>query len=238
MQQLAERSQANPRAVLARRPYKDSAYEQFILWTAMPPVERMKLGIKTQEEFCKENGINQCTPSEWKKRPEFYKRVEALRKEWALDRTSDVIYGIYSSAVKGNDRSQKLWLQYFCGFTEKTEQKMTHAVEVTVNDIRFLINRLPPDLKKKHYAHLWELLTDAAILDREQEIADARANQGADAVPRLTGRVPGEADTNAQNTRGQETYVLAPSYPQRLRGNLVGETQARHHQSAPWHGIS
>ena len=76
---------------------KESAYEQFILWSAMPPIERMKLGIQTQEEFAEKNFIAASTTTMWRKRPDFQKRVEDLRRHWAFDKTSDVIYGIFSS---------------------------------------------------------------------------------------------------------------------------------------------
>jgi hypothetical protein len=89
---------------------RQDIYEEFILWSAMPPTERSKLGIETQDQFVKSYGIGINTPTAWKKNRDYERRVTELRREWAFGKTSAVIEGIYKSAVRGNTQSQKLWL--------------------------------------------------------------------------------------------------------------------------------
>lgn len=144
-----------------REPKRIDIFEEFVLWSAMPPTERYKLGIETQEQFVEFYKIGINTPTAWKQRRGYEERVTALRKEWAFGKTSAVIEGIYRSALKGNPMSQKLWLQYFHGFSEKLQIAQASQVVITTNDIRFLIESLPEPMKSKHYMFLRELLDDS-----------------------------------------------------------------------------
>jgi hypothetical protein len=146
-----------------REPKRVDIYEEFVLWSAMPPTERIKLGIETQEQFVDFYKIGTNTPARWKRRPDYEPRVTALRREWAFGKTGAVIEGIYRSALKGNPFSQKLWLQYFHGFSEKQEVTVNHQGVVTVNDVISLIGALPKEQQEKHYAWVRELLLDASM---------------------------------------------------------------------------
>ena len=147
-----------------REPKRIDIYEEFVLWSAMPPSERMRLGIETQEEFVAFYKIGTNTPTRWKRRPDFELRVTALRREWAFGKTGAVIEGIYRSALKGNPFSQKLWLQYFLGFTERTETTTTNKVEVGVNDVRFIIDGLPEPECTKFHGYIREIVEFANMV--------------------------------------------------------------------------
>lgn len=213
----------------SRVPYKASVYEEFILWTAMPPKERDKLGIETQGEFTKHFKIGEGTPTAWKARPDFIARVTELRRQWAFDKTGNVIEGIYISALKGNPFSQKLWLQYFLGFTEKTEVENTNKVEVSINDIRHLINQLPEPLRFKHHANLRELLDDASAT------ANTRDAEDSSWTTRPADTLLGEADHVAQDIPSEPTDEVAESNTCGLCNRMVREVHTYHHQStARW----
>lgn len=156
-----------------REPNRVDVYTEFILWSAMPPSERMRLGIETQEQFVDFYKIGANTPARWKRRPDFEARVTTLRKEWAFGKTSAVIEGIYRSAVKGNPFSQKLWLQYFHDFSEK--QMVQHKImsTVSVDDVRFLVDVLPEPERAKCQGHLREII-DALALHRHNNPNDPR----------------------------------------------------------------
>jgi hypothetical protein len=148
-------------------------YEEFILWSAMPPTERIKLGIETQEQFSQFYKISINTPTAWKRRHGFEQRVTALRKEWAFSKTGAVIEGIYRSALKGNPHSQKLWLQYFHGFSEKVEVKQTPQIILTANDIRFIIEGMPEPQKSICWDHLRSIMDEAIMLRQKGLLIDA-----------------------------------------------------------------
>jgi hypothetical protein len=88
--------------------------------------------------------------------------------EWGKDRTSNVIAALYKAALKidGGARDRKLWLNYVEGwkpngssdknnnsFQTDTEPPLWHH-----NDIRFVIDGMPPDLKAKYYGYLEDII--------------------------------------------------------------------------------
>lgn len=159
-----------------RQPKRVDIYEEFVLWSSMPPSERFKLGIETQEQFVEFYKIGINTPTAWKRRPDFEARVTLLRREWAFSRTSAVIEGIYRAALKGNPFSQKLWLQYFHNFSEKQIVAVAPARVGGVNDVLALIEALPENRREKHYAWLREFIYDASIAKQKaQEDGDMSA---------------------------------------------------------------
>ena len=95
-----------------KNPDRVDVYTEFILWFAMPPAERAKLGIKNQGQFADYYKVSPNTLSRWKDRMDFETRVDKIQMMWGKEKTADVIQGIYRAAVKGNPMSQLLWLQY------------------------------------------------------------------------------------------------------------------------------
>ncbi len=144
-------------------------YEEFCIWSAMPPSERIKLGIETQEQFVEFYKIGINTPTAWKRRNDYRLRVTSLRTEWAFSKTSAVLESIYRTAIKGSAQSQKLWLQYIHGFGDKREIPDANKPSLHVDDLLFLIGMLPKELQEKHYDHMRELLDDSARHKHELE---------------------------------------------------------------------
>lgn len=211
------------------RPHKVDKYQEFILWFAMPTVERVKLGIDTMEAFAEHYSVNRTTLWRWKERPDFEPRVDHIQMQWGKEKTADVIQGIYRAAVKGNPMSQLLWLQYFKKFTPKTQVEHTAKIEIGVNDIRFLIEGLPTqELKDKHYGHLRELL-EAAQQARSDGLLEAgdRSEGPEDAVS-------DEADSDAQDVPGSDAYGIPKGYKASVRANMVWEVHSYHHQGTAW----
>ena len=184
-------------------PNKADIYREFILWTAMPHSEKVNLGLETQTAFVEFYKIGVNTPMRWKQRPDFEERVDKILKMWSIDKTPDVIHGIYRAAVKGNPMSQLLWLQYFKKFNPKSEVEHTHRIELGVNDIRRLIEALPDELKAKHHANLRELLDDAVAVRHDRGTEDVRWDER----PPLL--LQGETHNDAQDVPEQKANAVA-----------------------------
>ena len=150
---------------VAGQPYKFAVYDEFILWYAMPYDQKKQLGIESQGQFADYYKVEPHTLSRWKDRPDFESRVTDLRKKWAFEKTSDVLKGIYAAAIKGNPYSQSLWMNFVGLVKDKNDEdvKKESKAEVTLNDIRFIIRGLPPELQQKHYANLRDLLIEADL---------------------------------------------------------------------------
>lgn len=235
-------TQQNPSHIVAKpEPRIDlspmaTTYDEFVLWYAMPGHEKVKYGVETQEQFADMHGINRRTLTRWKNRTDFRKRIKELRDEWGKSRTSDIIAAIYKSAIKGNPLSQKLWLQYFEDFEEKSQQthKVEH-VEITANDIRFLIEALPEPMKTYHYANLRQLLDDSAahanarLIDEQTLLAHDELEESDRAEGPESG-VSGEADNHAPNVPNLTAYEVAAGHPRRLCCSVEREVSAYHHQ--------
>lgn len=206
---------------------KADVYREFILWTAMPYEEKKRLGLETQGSFCEHYNLNKSTPSRWKERPDFESRVDAILKMWSTDRTPEVVQAIYRAAVKGNPLSQKLWLQYFKGFTEKSEVTVK-KVEIGVNDIRFLIEAMPEPIRTKFYGYIREIIDTANALRNARQLDD-RPLEDKDTETAL----PRDADHDAQDASSKSANVVAKSNSRSIRTDMVGQTQSSHHKSTP-----
>ena len=212
-------------------PTKADVYFQFILWFAMPTMERVSLGVDNQRKFADFYKVDEMTLSRWKSRPDFDVRVNDLRMKWGKEKTSDVVMGIYRAAVKGNPMSQLLWLQYFEKFTPKTQVEHTAKVEIGVNDIRFLIEGLPTqELRDKHYGNLRELLEAAqqARVDGLLESGDRSIGSEED--------VQGEADINAQGISRTDANDISKGYPASVRAGVVWQVLSYHYQGTARRG--
>jgi len=213
-------------------PNKASVYEEFILWSAMPPMEQRRLGIETQEQFGEYYKVSGVTMWKWKQRTEFHQRRMKLVRDWAHDRTPGVIQSIYASCLKGNSDSQRIWLKYFEGWVEETKVDHTLKVEITQNDIRHLIEALPEKEKLECYGHLRQILDIATAVRNSGRLNDSTAgyNDAEDAV--FT-----EADNDAQDVSGSGANELAESYPHSIRADL-GDNSNRTAPASTYHNQS
>lgn len=211
---------------------KQLEYEEFVLWFALPPDAKIRMGIEFQNQFAEHYNVSGKTLTFWKDRPDFEKRVRELRRKWAFDKTGDVIYGIYKAAIKGNDKSQKLWMQVFEDFTEKQDVQHTLKVEVSVNDIRFLIEALPVTERQKHYDNLRDLLIAADKAKRSGEFEDSSRDYGSEA------EVQGQADNDASDVPDERTYEVPRRHSTSVREDMGDQTRwptptsSYHYQSA------
>lgn len=151
-----------------RQPHKEGIYDEFITWFSSPYILRRDTGILDQNAFSKRYGVSEDTLSRWKKRRDFDSRVTALRDEWGHEKTSDIMDAIYRSAVKGNAKSQRLWMQYFSGFDlKKIKEENAKQKYLTISEVHSLIEGLPGWLKKKYNDCMRDLAYDATLFIEE-----------------------------------------------------------------------
>ena len=213
-----------------RYPNKRSIYNEFILWTAMPHPEKVRLGIETQGQFSEQYKINEDTLTNWKKRPDFEQRVDAILKMWSTDKTPDVVHSIYRAAVKGNPMSQLLWLQYFKGFDpKKIEDPNKKKAVLGIGDIRHAIEQLPEQLKEKHYGYLRELAEDLSAVRNAMDPADKSWEEK---PPQITFD---EDDVTPQSVPSEEqagTMVMAICYQKCVSENIGRLVSENNYKSA------
>jgi hypothetical protein len=151
-----------------RKPHKASIYDAFIYWSAMSYPEKVQAKILDQNSFARLYKVDKVTLSRWKQRPEFEKLVDANRNKWAVSKTPDVLHALYKSAVKGNPKSQLLWLQYFKGFSGikkegKSKTKTPAPMVFAEKDMRHLISLLPKERQAKYHAIIMDLVREVEI---------------------------------------------------------------------------
>lgn len=210
-------------------PNKNSLYTEFILWTAMPYQEKIKLGMEWQQDFAAYYKVAESTLWRWKKREDFEKRVDAILKMWATDKTPDVIHSIYRSAVKGNPFSQQLWLGYFKGYNPKkgSEEKSSGKVEIGENDIRFIINGLPEPMRTKYNEYITEIIIGANEVKNARTIDDIGWDE-----QRPENYLSDETDSDAQDIPDQRANVVAFGYTERVCKNMERKVSENYHQSS------
>jgi len=207
---------------------KKQVFEEYILWLSLPETERIKTGIETQTDFSNKFKVGQQTLSVWNSDLFLQDRVRYIRNQWAFNKTGTVIQAIYRSAVKGNPLSQKLWMQVFEGFTEKTQQEQIKKVELGINDIRFLIDGLPTDLKEKCYEHL------RAIIEITSEARHTGAVETEYWEERPPQAIPGETDNDAQDIQVQRGYEMASGHQESVCEDMEWEISSCDNQSTSW----
>lgn len=221
---------------------KSNEFDDFVIWFALPGTQKKQMEIETLEQFANNNNVSIRTLIRWKQRPEFEVKVRDMRKRWAFDKTSDVIEAIHKSATRGNDKSQKLWFQLFEGFSERTENVQTQQVELSVNDLRFLIQAFPLDEQDKYYGYIRQIIDRAAIIGSEIERGEIPEHlayieaSATDSTEDVEGSVSDEADINAQHLQVERDDEISESHPFSLRSNMVRKISAYHHQSSSRRG--
>jgi hypothetical protein len=138
-----------------------------------------------------------------------------------------VIAGIYKSAVKGNDKSQKLWMQLFEGFTEKTEVAQTSKVEIGENDIRFIINGLPEPMRTKYNGYITEIIIGANEIKNARTVDDLGWNE-----PRPEDPVFIETDIDAQDVPDKGANEVACRHTERVCTDMEWTVSENNYQSA------
>lgn len=196
-------------------PNKRSLYTEFILWTAMPHAEKVRLAIESQKDFAEQNNVHESTLWRWKHRSDFEKRVDAILKMWSTDKTPAVIHSIYKSAIKGNPLSQQLWLGYFKGYNPRKIEEPKEKVEISENDFRYIVSILPEPYKTKFNGYITEIITTANSLRNARSGEDDGWNS-----PRPEDTILIEPDTDAQDIPSAGTNVVAQSYTRSASCNM------------------
>jgi len=112
---------------------KRAEYYEFVRFIATPRPFRE---LKTQLEFQVEYNVSHGTLANWKKDPNFWEDVQRAIKEWAKEKTPDVIAAIYGRIVqKGDPMAAKLWLQYIQDWAEKREETQIKEVGQNLAEI-------------------------------------------------------------------------------------------------------
>jgi len=112
-------------------PYKKAEYDEYIRFTALPRVLRDKeFGFHSDDAFIKHHKLSSYTLYEWRKDVDFWRQVNLLLNRWAKDKTPDVIWSLYRTAVqKGGAAEVMAWMKIVEDWREKTEVNMHEKLE-------------------------------------------------------------------------------------------------------------
>ena len=113
---------------------KKQEYREFIEWIGLPVAEREP---KEQKQFALKVGVGPQQLSGWKNEEGFWETVRIERLKWAQNKTSNVLLGLYGSALKGNPNAVKLFLEYAGEFVETLKIK-TDKSELSDKDKELL----------------------------------------------------------------------------------------------------
>jgi len=143
-------------------PYKEKAFEAFILWLSLPSVlkrppakasisefatsmgidDEEVLGlieIKTQKQFAERYEVNEDTLTAWKRTGQAQQAIEDLQR-WARPLTKNVLFGLYNQCIRGGQpQHYKLWYQIVAGWSEKLTLMQSQR---RIKSMRVLV--LPP----------------------------------------------------------------------------------------------
>lgn len=113
------------------RSLKLAEYYLFVKFIATPKHFR---DLKTQLEFQIQYNVAHSTLANWKKDPNFWEDVNRAIKEWAKEKTPDVIAAVYARIMKtGDSMAARLWLQYIQGWAEDNVDNRAGGQDFTGN---------------------------------------------------------------------------------------------------------
>jgi hypothetical protein len=163
---VAEKSQAET-FYTEPEVYLKEVYAEYIRWTILTKAERkLEDAPATQTAFAKKWNIHIDTTTDWAKRKDFEtRRSEAFRKKLAAD-VPEVMSDLRKRIKKyGQGMDVELYLAYAEGWDRKRVLKIEQPVQFGENDVRALIEKLPPDKQAKYYETIAKLLADARDAD-------------------------------------------------------------------------
>jgi len=96
-------------------------YLEYVSFMAIPKVLRKEqFQIEDEQEFANKYELSQNTLTNWKKKEDFWKRVDRQVIRWGRGQTPDVLRALSSRAkAEGKAPEVKLWLQFFEQWSEK-----------------------------------------------------------------------------------------------------------------------
>lgn len=129
------------------RPPNRDGYEKFVVWTALPGPLREP---QTQKDLAVVLGVPEATLSDWKKREGFWEEVMKNVKDWARDKTPNVVMGLYRRAVKtGDAKAATLWIKWLHDWQEKIDAPTERPI---IQIINFNDSHHPPQLRSENQA--------------------------------------------------------------------------------------
>lgn len=208
-----------------------AVFEEFVFWFALNRIDRKNLGIESQRDFAAYHKVSERTLSVWSDRPEFMPAVRKLWKKWGKARTPSVVAAIYQSSVSGGKeapQAQKLWMQVFEDFSEKTENKNTNTekVEIGEKDIRFIIDGLPEPMRTKFNGYITEIIVESNKVKNARTVDDIGWD---DQRPEET--VLNETDIITQDIPDERADEVATSDIQCVPKDMVTDTNGATHTS-------
>jgi len=85
-----------------------------------------EFGFNTDQDFADKWEINPETLVRWKKDLNFWERVKKFWRNWGMERTPDVILGLYINASKNGRAADALaWMTLVEGWNPKTETEFS-----------------------------------------------------------------------------------------------------------------
>lgn len=141
----------------------------FAEWMAKPLPERKEEGLESVKAFAKHYKINRSTLYLWKKKPDFWKRVESLRQHKCREHTSTVIHKLYLRILRyGMAQDVELWLAYVEGWDKKQviEERPQLFQE---GDLRELVKKLPAEKREEFEETITRLLIEVHRVEEDPE---------------------------------------------------------------------
>jgi hypothetical protein len=112
---------------------KMEMFLEYTQWASLPSALREP---KTQKDWSLKWGVTEATLSRWKSRPEFWEQIANRRREWAKDKTSDVIHGLFRNAsTRGEAAEVKLWLEAVEDWSEKAPPSSPNITIIGIKGI-------------------------------------------------------------------------------------------------------
>lgn len=163
--------------------YKNEVYKNFVEYYALPDPDKcafLEIAFDTKlkkyvEEptmklFAKKFGVHTNTLTGWKKREDFLSAVDRRRKEWGMDRTSNVLSALYRRCIQyGMSYDVETYLAYFEGWDKKKAIEAP-TTKFGMDDIRAIIAPLPKDKQEKFYAIITQIITEAESARGDSEV--------------------------------------------------------------------
>ena len=111
-------------------------YLEYVSFMAMPKILRKKtFQIEDELEFANKYELSQNTLTNWKKREDFWKRVQRQVVRWGRGQTPNVLKALLATAqLDGKAPEVKLWLQFFEQWSEKKKIDISGTVDYELNE--------------------------------------------------------------------------------------------------------
>ncbi len=111
-------------------------FDAAALWMSIPRKQREPA---TQAELAEKLGVNPDSITDWKKRDDFWEKVNGYRQSWVKEEISDVVAGLIKKAKHGAAPEVKLFLQFAGVYTETTRNEHTgkngEPIRLTLADL-------------------------------------------------------------------------------------------------------